>query len=137
EKMARKHVILEVVDGGMDYQDGTQKFLPADAKQGENLRLYFDRILEGAWRLGKPDKGDNILVVSDDRSLALYEIQSEDLVGHYIILDPPAKEAPPVPEWERKMREACQTTLAPDKLDLFIEAMRDARMWWGKEKEAK
>ena len=137
--MARKHVILEVVDGGMDYQDGTQKFLPADAKQGENLRLYFDRILEGAWRLGRPDKGDNILVVSDDRSLALYEIQSEDLGGHYIILDPPAKEAPPVPipEWERLTRKAHQTTMAPDNIDLFIRALRDARMWWGKEKEAK
>jgi len=131
--MARKHVILEVVDGGMDYQDGTQKFLPADAKQGENLRLYFDRILEGEWRLGKPDKGDNILVVEDDRALSLYEIKSKDLGGHYIILDPPAVEAPKMPDWERMMRQAHQTTMAPDNINLLIKAMKDARMWWGKE----
>ncbi|MFH1480887.1 MAG: hypothetical protein ABIG67_06445 [Pseudomonadota bacterium] len=124
--MARKNVILEVVDGGMDYQDGTQKFLPADAKQGENLRLYFDRILEGTWRLGKPERGDNILVVSDDRSLALYEIQSEDLGGHYIILDPPAKEAPPVPmpEWEEEIRNIFCPIMSLDRTNRLIIAMK-------------
>ena len=132
--MPRKWVIMEVEDttGQSVFRDFLRRYSPVDTINQEYMWLRPDRIMRGAWRLGKPDKGDNILVVSDDRSLALYEVKSEDLGGHYIILDPPVVEVPKMPDWERRMRQAHQTTMAPDNINLLIKAMKDARMGWGK-----
>ena len=126
--MPKKWVIMEVEDttGQSVFRDFLRRYSPVDTINQEYMWLRPDRIMRGAWRLGKPDKGDNILVVSDDRSLALYEIQSDDLGEYYIILDPPAKEAPPVPmpEWEQEIRDILMPVLSLDRADRLIEAFR-------------
>jgi len=116
-----------------------EEFIPVDTGEPPNreyMWLKKSRLLEGTWRYGKLDKGDNILVVSQDRSLSLYEIKSEELGGHYIILDPPAVEAPPVPDWEEKMRETLFKNgwSAKDTQD-FMDALYEGRHLWRKEKE--
>uniref|UniRef100_A0A6M3ITN8 Uncharacterized protein n=1 Tax=viral metagenome TaxID=1070528 RepID=A0A6M3ITN8_9ZZZZ len=129
-----KYVMMEVVEV-KNYSDGrTRRYMPLDAITGEALYLRPDRILEGTWRWGDPKKG-NLYISIREGKLSVVRA-CDDLFCVFAILDPPAVEAPPVPEWEKKMRETFFKNgwSAKDTQD-FMDALYEARHQWRKGNE--
>jgi len=131
-----KCVIMEVVDGGVGHGDGTRKCIPKDVRHGEVMWLHPDRILEGTWRVWYPKAGETFL--SHNAPFLSLQTTTRDIHEKRWILDPPAKDAPPVPmpDWEEKMREVLAKDGWPGgSIKDFMDALNEARHLWRKEKE--
>ena len=118
-----KYVIMEVEDGFRDDENGLKHLRPTDGKiLGEFMWLDPSRILEGTWRRGGPKDGEMFLTMESPFPKIRRAIYSFD--EERWILDPPAVEAPPVPEWEQEVRDILTPVISLDRVDRFIGALR-------------